>query len=66
MTSPNAQRVNLLLAISDNIHAEIAGTEQEIAAGEKKINELRDHLHTLRDIRAAAKLDEAAPPEDAA
>ena len=65
MTSPNAQRVNLLLAISENIHAEIAGTESEIAALERKINDLRDHLHTLRDVRAAAKLETPTSEEPA-
>lgn len=64
MTSPNATRPNLLLMLSDHIHAEIETIEQEIAAMERKITDARDHLHTLRDVRAAAKLNaEPAVPE---
>jgi hypothetical protein len=63
MTSPNATRPNLLLMLADHLHAEIAATEQEIAALEHKINEARDHLHTLRDVRAAAKLEPEPTPE---
>ena len=53
MTSPNANRPNLLLMLTDHLHSEITDTEQEIAILEKRVNERRDHLHTLRDIRAA-------------
>jgi len=59
VTSPSATRPNLLLMLRDHLEAEIAATEAEIAQMERKINEQRDHLHTLRDVRAAAKLDTA-------
>ncbi len=64
MTSPNANRPNLLLMLTDHLHSEITDTEQEIAILEKRVNERRDHLHTLRDTRAAAKMEEQVPPSE--
>ena len=65
MTSPNANRPNILLLLKDHIHSEISDAEKELLLIERKATELRDYIHTLRDVRAAAKLETPTPEEPA-